>query len=176
MAAAAPPASRPPLPPFTEETARQKVQMAEDGWNTRDPDRVALAYTEDSEWRNRAEFVQGRAAIREFLRRKWERELDYKLRKYLWAFRDNRISVCFEYEYRDAGGQWYRAYGNENWEFAPDGLMRKRVASINEAAIAADQRRIAVPDDQVARNTWLVDQGLSGLGSFPLGGGSASSY
>ncbi|KIZ04736.1 hypothetical protein MNEG_3221 [Monoraphidium neglectum] len=163
----------------------QKVQMAEDGWNTRDPERVALAYSEDSEWRNRAEFVKGRAAIREFLSRKWERELDYKLRKYLWAFRqvavDNRIAVCFEYEYHDASGQWYRAYGNENWEFGPDGLMRKRIACINEAPIAEAERRISVDDEKVAYNSWLTEQGLStnqagSAGGFPLGGGNSKCY
>ncbi|MEN9677651.1 MAG: hypothetical protein RIS76_3547, partial [Verrucomicrobiota bacterium] len=110
--------TRPPLPPFTEETARRKIELAEDGWNSRDPERVALAYTEDSEWRNRDQFVTGRPAIIELLRRKWARELDYRLRKELWAFTDHRIAVRFEYEFHDAGGQWYRAYGNENWEFA----------------------------------------------------------
>lgn len=133
--------SRPPLPPFTLETARQKVQAAEDAWNTRDPDRVALAYTPDSEWRNRAEFFSGRDAIREFLRRKWNRELDYRLRKELWCFLDNRIAVRFEYEYHDDSGQWYRAYGNENWEFAENGLMRKRFASINDLTIRESDRK-----------------------------------
>ena len=133
--------SRPPLPPFTLETARQKVQAAEDAWNTRDPDRVALAYTPDSEWRNRAEFFAGRDAIREFLRRKWNRELDYRLRKELWCFLDNRIAVRFEYEYHDDSGQWYRAYGNENWEFAENGLMRKRFASINDLTIRESDRK-----------------------------------
>jgi nuclear transport factor 2 (NTF2) superfamily protein len=133
--------SRPPLPPFTLETARQKVQAAEDAWNTRDPDRVALAYTPDSEWRNRAEFFAGRDAIREFLRRKWNRELAYRLRKELWCFLDNRIAVRFEYEYHDDSGQWYRAYGNENWEFAENGLMRKRFASINDLPIKESDRK-----------------------------------
>eukprot|EP00882_Tetradesmus_deserticola_P003171 GHRQ01003362.1.p1 GENE.GHRQ01003362.1~~GHRQ01003362.1.p1 ORF type:complete len:210 (+),score=60.09 GHRQ01003362.1:163-792(+) len=172
-------ASRPPLPPFNEQTALQKVKMAEAAWNTRDPEKVALAYTEDSAWRNRAEFVKGRDAIREFLRRKWAREHDYKLRKYLWAFRDNRISVCFEYEYRDGSGQWWRAYGNENWEFNEEGLMRKRIASINESPITEGQRRIAVDDSDVVHNSWLQEQGLSGAVSgndFPLGGGSTNSY
>eukprot|EP00882_Tetradesmus_deserticola_P025990 GHRQ01028591.1.p1 GENE.GHRQ01028591.1~~GHRQ01028591.1.p1 ORF type:complete len:155 (+),score=51.85 GHRQ01028591.1:428-892(+) len=153
--------------------------MAEAAWNTRDPEKVALAYTEDSAWRNRAEFVKGRDAIREFLRRKWAREHDYKLRKYLWAFRDNRISVCFEYEYRDGSGQWWRAYGNENWEFNEEGLMRKRIASINESPITEGQRRIAVDDSDVVHNSWLQEQGLSGAVSgndFPLGGGSTNSY
>ena len=115
--------SRPPLPPFTLETAKAKVQAAEDAWNTRDPERVALAYTEDSQWRNRAEFFQGRDKIRAFLTRKWNTELDYRLKKELWSFTDNRISVKFEYEYHNDSGQWYRAYGNEQWEFAPNGLM-----------------------------------------------------
>jgi len=133
--------TRPPLPPFTLETARQKVQAAEDAWNTRDPDRVALAYTPDSEWRNRAEFFSGRDAIREFLRRKWARELDYRLRKELWCFLENRIAVRFEYEYHDDSGQWFRAYGNENWEFAASGLMQKRFASINDLPIKESDRK-----------------------------------
>ena len=134
---------RPPLPPFTEETARAKVQAAEDAWNTRDPERVALAYTEDSEWRNRDTFVKGRDEIREFLRGKWDRELDYKLRKELWAFTDNRIAVRFEYECRDATGQWWRSYGNEMWEFDENGLMARRYASINDLKITAEERRLA---------------------------------
>jgi nuclear transport factor 2 (NTF2) superfamily protein len=133
--------SRPPLPPFTLETARQKIQAAEDAWNTRDPDRVALAYTPDSEWRNRAEFLTGRDAIREFLRRKWNKELDYRLRKELWCFLENRIAVRFEYEWHDDSGQWYRSYGNENWEFAESGLMRKRFASINDLPIKEADRK-----------------------------------
>ncbi|MFN8130340.1 MAG: nuclear transport factor 2 family protein [Solirubrobacteraceae bacterium] len=133
---------RPPLPPFTEATARQKVQAAEDAWNTRDPERVALAYTEDSEWRNRDEFFSGRPAIVEFLRRKWAREQEYKLRKELWAFTGNRISVKFEYESRDPSGQWWRSYGNEQWEFADSGHMRRREASINDVPIDASQRRL----------------------------------
>ena len=133
--------SRPPLPPFTEEAARQKVQLAEDGWNSRDPERVALAYTEDTEWRNRSEFVNGRAAVVELLRRKWSRELDYRLRKELWAFTGNRIAVRFEYEFHDAGGQWYRAYGNENWEFDEFGYMQRRFASINDLPIREADRK-----------------------------------
>ena len=133
--------ARPPLPPFTEETARQKVQMAEDAWNTRNPERVALAYTEDSEWRNRAEFVNGRAAIIDLLQRKWAHELDYRLRKELWAFTGNRVAVRFEYEFHDATGQWYRAYGNENWEFAANGLMQRRFASINDVLITEAERK-----------------------------------
>jgi nuclear transport factor 2 (NTF2) superfamily protein len=133
---------RPPLPPFTEETARQKVQAAEDGWNTRDPERVALAYTVDSEWRNRDEFFSGREAIVNFLRRKWERELDYSLRKELWSYTGNRISVRFEYESRDADGQWWRSHGNEHWEFDENGLMRRRDASINDYKIEEHERRI----------------------------------
>ncbi len=132
--------TRPPLPPFTEETARQKIQAAEDAWNSRDPERVVLAYTVDTEWRNRSDFVNGRAAVVEFLRGKWERELDYRLRKELWAFQDNRIAVRFEYEFHDASGQWWRAYGNENWEFDEFGLMRRRFASINDLKIAESGR------------------------------------
>jgi len=134
--------SRPPLPPFTEESARQKVQAAEDAWNSCDPDRVALAYTEDSVWRNRDEFFQGRDAIRDFLRRKWSREQDYRLKKDLWCFTDNRISVRFEYESRDHAGQWWRSHGNEHWEFDENGLMRRRDASINDYRIEATERRI----------------------------------
>lgn len=136
---------RPPLPPFTEETARQKVQMAEDAWNTRDPERVALAYTEDTEWRNRAEFVRGRAEVIAFLQRKWARELDYRLKKTLWAFNGNRIAVRFEYEFRDDAGQWYRAHGNENWEFDANGLMARRFASINDQPIAEADRKFHWP-------------------------------
>jgi nuclear transport factor 2 (NTF2) superfamily protein len=133
---------RPPLPPFTRETAAQKVQAAEDAWNTREPERVAGAYTEDSVWRNRDQFVSGRAAIVRFLTAKWERELDYALRKSLWTFEGNRIAVRFQYESHDASGQWYRSYGNENWEFDEHGLMRRREASINDLAIDEDERRI----------------------------------
>ena len=135
---------RPPVPPFTEETARQKVQAAEDAWNTRDPERVALAYTVDSKWRNRHEFFEGRDAITEFLRRKWQRELDYRLRKELWCCTDNRISVRFEYESRDADGQWWRSHGNEQWEFDENGLMQHRDASINDYKIEESERRINV--------------------------------
>ena len=133
---------KPPLPPFTLETAQQKVQAAEDAWNSRDPDRVALAYTEDTEWRNRTEFLRGREAVRVFLRRKWDRELDYRLKKELWAFAGNRIAVRFEYEWHDAAGQWFRSYGNENWEFAPDGLMARHFASINDVAMTEADRRL----------------------------------
>jgi uncharacterized protein len=133
--------TKPPLPPFTLETAIAKVQAAEDAWNTRDADRVALAYTEDTEWRNRSEFVNGRVAIREFLQRKWEKELDYRLKKELWCFMDNKIAVRFEYEWHDKAGEWYRAYGNENWEFAENGLMMKRFASINDVAIREIDRK-----------------------------------
>ena len=129
-------------PPFTEETARAKVKAAQDAWNTRDPDRVALAYTEDSEWRNRDEFFTGRDAIRDFLRRKWGRELDYRLRKELWAYTDNRIAVRFEYESHDDDGQWWRSYGNEMWEFSSEGLMARRFASINDVKIDASERRL----------------------------------
>lgn len=131
---------RPPLPPFTLATAAEKIRLAEDGWNSRDPERVALAYTPDSHWRNRAEFVTGRAAIVEFLTRKWRRELEYRLIKGLWAFGDNRIAVRFAYEWHDDSGQWFRSYGNENWEFAADGLMRRRIASINDLPIQASAR------------------------------------
>ncbi len=127
-------------PPFTEETARLKVKAAEDAWNTRDPERVALAYTPDSEWRNRSEFIKGREQIKAFLRRKWERELDYRLRKQLWCWTKNRIAVTFQYEWHDQSGQWYRSYGNELWEFDDDGLMRERIASINDAPIATSDR------------------------------------
>ena len=130
------------LPPFNEATARQKVQLAEDAWNSRDPGRVARAYTEDSQWRNRDEFFVGRDAIRAFLERKWQRELDYRLRKELWAFVGNRISVRFEYESRDGTGQWWRSHGNEHWEFHESGLMRRRDASINDYRIEEHQRRI----------------------------------
>ncbi|WP_308911510.1 nuclear transport factor 2 family protein [Pseudokordiimonas caeni] len=137
--------TRPPLPPFTRETATEKVRLAEDGWNSRDPQRVAGAYTPDSVWRNRAEFLTGRPAIEAFLTRKWARELDYRLIKELWAFTDNRIAVRFAYEYRDDSGHWFRAYGNENWEFGPDGLMRHRLASINEHPISESDRKFHWP-------------------------------
>jgi hypothetical protein len=130
-------------PPFDPASAQAKVQAAEDAWNSRDPERVALAYTEDSEWRNRAEFLRGREAIRAFLRRKWDKELDYRLRKELWAFTDNRIAVRFEYEWHDDSGQWYRSYGNEQWEFSSEGLMQRRFASINDAPILASERRLS---------------------------------
>jgi nuclear transport factor 2 (NTF2) superfamily protein len=137
--------NRPPLPPFTAETAALKVRAAEDGWNSRDPAKVALAYTPDSRWRNRAEFLRGRPAIEAFLTRKWNRELDYRLVKELWAFHDNRIAVRFAYEFHDDSGQWFRAYGNENWEFDADGLMRLRIASINDAPIAETDRKFHWP-------------------------------
>lgn len=137
--------SRPPLPPFTRETAAQKARMAEDAWNSRDPVRVSLAYTEDSRWRNRAEFPQGRAQIVEFLTRKWARELEYRLIKELWAFEGNRIAVRFAYEWRDDSGQWYRSYGNENWEFGPDGLMINRFACINDLPIKEADRKFRWP-------------------------------
>ena len=133
--------TKPPLPPFTLETAKIKVQAAEDAWNTRNPQKVALAYTEDSQWRNRNEFFSGREAIAAFLQRKWEKELDYRLKKELWSFTDNRISVCFEYEWHDPADNWYRSYGNEQWEFAPNGLMQRRQASINDVAIQESERK-----------------------------------
>lgn len=136
---------RPPLPPFTSETAAQKVRMAEDGWNSRDAERVSLAYTIDSTWRNRAEFLAGRPAIVQFLQRKWTRELDYRLIKELWAFADARIAVRFAYEWRDDSGHWFRSYGNENWEFDEMGLMRLRIASINDLPIAEADRKYHWP-------------------------------
>jgi uncharacterized protein len=129
-------------PPFTLETAIRKVQMAEDAWNSRDPERVALAYSPDSEWRNRTEFLRGREEIKAFLERKWEKELDYRLKKTLWGFRENRIAVSFEYEWHDATGQWFRSYGTELWEFDQEGLMRKRLTSINDAPIRREERRV----------------------------------
>jgi uncharacterized protein len=136
---------RPPLPPFTADSAAQKVRMAEDGWNSRDPVRVAQAYTADSRWRNRSEFLRGREAIQAFLVRKWSKELDYRLIKELWTFRENRIAVRFAYEWHDADGQWFRSYGNENWEFDERGLMRLRIASINDLPIASDERKYHWP-------------------------------
>jgi len=137
--------SRPPLPPFTDETAAQKVRMAEDAWNSRDPAKVVLAYTADSRWRNHSEFLQGRDAIVAFLTRKWNRELDYRLIKELWAFRDNRIAVRFAYEWHDDSGHWFRSYGNENWEFDEVGEMRRRIASINDLPIQETDRRFLWP-------------------------------
>ena len=136
-----PDAPRPPLPPFDAETAARKVRLAEDAWNTRDPGRVSLAYTRDSQWRNRSEFLCGRAEIVAFLIRKWNRELDYRLIKELWTCREDRIAVRFAYEWRDDAGQWYRSYGNENWEFDERGLMRRRIASINDLPIEAAARK-----------------------------------
>ncbi|GAA3833906.1 MULTISPECIES: nuclear transport factor 2 family protein [Amycolatopsis] len=146
---------RPPFPPFDEVTAAQKVQAAEDAWNTRDPEKVALAYTPDSVWRNRDQHVVGRDAIVEFLRRKWERELDYALRKELWGFRGNRIAVRFQYECHDAEGQWWRSYGNELWEFSENGLMRRREASINDTPITESERRIFGPRPESERGQLL---------------------
>ncbi len=133
-------------PPFTNDTALAKVQAAEEAWNSRDPERVSLAYTEDSEWRNRSEFFRGREAIRAFLTRKWEHELDYRLKKELWTFGGNRIAVRFEYEWHDKEGQWYRSYGNEMWEFDEEGLMTRRYASINDVPIQETERTVFVPD------------------------------
>lgn len=132
--------TKPPLPPFTSETARQKVQAAEDAWNTRDPIKVSLAYTEDTIWRNRIEFINGREEVRQFLAKKWNRELDYRLRKELWAYTEDRIAVTFRYEWHDDSGQWYRSYGNELWEFAESGLMKRRIASINDLPIAESEK------------------------------------
>lgn len=132
-----------PLPPFTEETARQKVQMAEDAWNSKDPQRVSLAYSVDTEWRNRDQFVRGREEVVQFLSKKWERELDYRLKKQLWSFTGNRIAVSFEYEWHNQAGHWFRSYGNELWEFDENGLMQRRLASINDVAINSSERRLA---------------------------------
>jgi len=131
---------KPPLPPFNYESALQKVQAAEDAWNTRDPEKVCLAYTIDTEWRNRTEFINGREAVKEFLKRKWTKELDYKLKKELWGFRENRMAVTFQYEWHNQAGQWFRSYGNELWEFEENGLMRKRLASINDIEILESDR------------------------------------
>jgi uncharacterized protein len=138
-------ATRPPLPPFTRETAIEKVRLIEDAWNTRDPERLALGYSENSRWRNRAEFLNGRAEVTAFLRRKWSRELDYRLIKELWAFGGNRIAVRFAYECHDDSGNWFRSYGNENWEFEDDGLMRTRYASINDLPIPESDRKFHWP-------------------------------
>ena len=132
---------RPPLPPFTFETAKQKVQLAEDAWNSKDPNRVSLAYTVDTEWRNRDQFINGREAVVQFLTKKWEKELDYKLKKELWSYTENRISVRFEYEWHDQQGNWFRSYGNEQWEFNAGGLMQKRFASINDVPISSKDRK-----------------------------------
>ena len=153
--------TRPPLPPFSAASAAEKVQAAEDGWNSRDPARVALAYTPDSIWRNRSEFLQGREAIEAFLTRKWEKERDYRLIKELWAHDGNRIAVRFAYEWRDDAGQWYRSYGNENWQFAPDGLMERRIASINDLPIAQEDRLFHWPSgSRPADHPGLSDLGL----------------
>ncbi len=147
--------SRPPVPPFDEQSARQKVQAAEDAWNTRDPERVAAAYTSDTVWRNRSEFLTGREAVVAFLTRKWQREHEYALRKSLWAFTADRIAVRFQYECHDDAGQWWRSYGNENWEFDPGGYMRRREASINDVAITVAERRIFGPRGAEGRDESL---------------------
>jgi len=153
--------TRPPFPPFTRETAIQKVRMAEDGWNNRDPEKVALAYTVDSEWRNRNEFPKGRVEIVEFLKRKWQNEHEYRLIKELWAFDGNRIAVRFAYEWHDDAGQWWRSYGNENWEFDENGLMQKRYASINDLAIDASDRLFHWPKERRPdEHKGLIDLGL----------------
>ena len=156
------PVPRPPLPPFTHDTAVAKVRAAEDAWNRRDPDKVALAYTEDSAWRNRAEFLLGRAAIVAFLKRKWARELDYRLIKELWVCNGERIAVRFAYEWHDGSGSWYRSYGNENWEFDPSGYMRRRIASINDLPITEAERRYhwPAPGPRPADHPGLTDLGL----------------
>ena len=156
------PAPRPPLPPFTRETAIAKVRAAEDAWNRRDPEKVSLAYTPDSVWRNRAEFLHGRAEIVAFLARKWARELDYRLIKELWAFTENRIAVRFAYEWHDDSNQWFRSYGNENWEFDEHGYMRRRIASINDLPIAINDRKYhwAAPGPRPLDHPGLSDLGL----------------
>ncbi|MEM9632752.1 MAG: nuclear transport factor 2 family protein [Pseudomonadota bacterium] len=152
---------RPPLPPFTEATAHQKVRAAEDGWNSRNPEKVALAYTPDTVWRNRSEFPVGREQVVAFLTRKWQREFEYRLIKELWTFADNRIAVRFAYEWHDSEGQWYRSYGNENWEFAANGLMQRRFASINDLAIEAKDRKMLWPQGpRPADHPGLSDLGL----------------
>lgn len=143
--------AKPPFPPFTEQAARQKVQGAEDAWNTRDPQRVALAYTPDSQWRNRAEFISGRDEIIAFLTRKWQKELDYVLRKSMWAFTEDRVAVRFQYEWHDDSGHWYRSYGNELWEFSPNGQMHRREASINDVRIQESERRLFGPRTEEER-------------------------
>ena len=152
--------ARPPFPPFNEESAAQKVRMAEDAWNTRDPERVSLAYTTDSVWRNRSEFIRGREEIRLFLQRKWARELDYRLIKEVWAFHENRIAVRFAYEWHYDSGNWFRSYGNENWEFSQTGLMQRRIASINDLSIGDAQRKYHWPLGRMPDN----HPGLSELG------------
>ena len=152
--------SRPPLPPFTLETAAQKVRLAEEAWNTRDPEKVSLAYTVDSIWRNRSEFIKGREEVVQFLQRKWARELDYRLIKELWAFKDNRIAVRFAYEWRDDLGCWFRSYGNENWEFDDNGLMQRRIASINDLPINEAERKYRWPPGRRPDD----HRGLSDLG------------
>lgn len=157
--------ARPPLPPFTAETAAQKARMAEDAWNSRDPARVAQAYTEQSQWRNRAEFFSGRGLIEQFLQRKWQRELDYRLIKEVWAFTDNRIAVRFAYEWHDDSGQWYRSHGNEQWQFDAEGLMERREASINDVRIAESDRKFKWPRTEENKGRRPDDHpGLSELG------------
>ena len=156
-----PVSDRPPLPPFSLEAAVQKVRLAEDAWNSRDPERVSHAYTVDSQWRNRAEFINGRAEIVSFLTRKWNREFDYRLIKEVWTFAGNRIAVRFAYEFHDDSGNWFRAYGNENWEFGEDGLMRRRYASINDLPIKESERKYFWPQgDRPADHPGLSDLGL----------------
>ncbi len=153
--------TRPPVPPFTRETATQKVRLAEDAWNSRDPERVSLAYTVDSRWRNRSEFLNGREEIVAFLRRKWARELEYRLVKELWTFENDRIAVRFAYEWHDDSGNWFRSYGNENWEFDDEGLMRRRLASINDLPIRESERKYRWPlGPRPADHPGLSDLGL----------------
>jgi len=159
---ASPAETRPPVPPFTAESAIIKARAAEDAWNSRNPEKVSLAYTEDSQWRNRAEFLQGRPAIVAFLTRKWARELDYRLIKELWTFAGNRIAVRFAYEWRDDSSNWFRSYGNENWEFTESGLMRRRIASINDVPITAADRKFhwPAPGPRPADHAGLGDLGM----------------
>lgn len=152
--------TRPPLPPFTEETARQKVRMAEDGWNGRNPDKVALVYTEDTQWRNRSSFINGREEVKRFLTEKWNKELEYRLIKELWAFTDNRIAVRYAYEWHDDSGNWFRSYGNENWEFDSNGLMQNRFACINDLPIKEEERKFRWPQGRRPDD----HPGLSALG------------
>lgn len=152
--------TRPPLPPFTEETARQKVRMAEDGWNGRNPDKVALVYTEDTQWRNRSSFINGREEVKRFLTEKWNKELEYRLIKELWAFTDNRIAVRYAYEWHDDSGNWFRSYGNENWEFDANGLMQNRFACINDLPIKEEERKFRWPQGRRPDD----HPGLSALG------------
>ena len=168
--------TRPPLPPFTQESAKEKVQLAEDGWNSRDPEKVALAYTVDSEWRNREDIFSGREKIVEFLTRKWQKELNYRLKKELWCFDDNRIAVTFKYEWHDELGQWYRSYGNELWEFSSNGLMQRRVASINDKPILNVEFSRRPRDKQNRRSHRKVEEPVNRQSSRCFASACQSSY